>query len=82
MAKKKLSKSPYMTKREVADYCRVSTATIDRYVKSGELRCFRLAGRGQRLFTLDDVERMLKPEKTSSKKHEELLAFIKARTGG
>jgi excisionase family DNA binding protein len=81
MSRKKSDKSPYMTKCEVADYCRVSTATIGRYVKSGELSCRRLAGRGQRLFKIDDVERLLIQESHSSTKDEELEAFIIAKIG-
>lgn len=51
----------YMTKQEAADYLRVSCATIDRYVRQGRLRAYRLSG-GSRRFKAEEVQNLITAE--------------------
>jgi excisionase family DNA binding protein len=51
----------YMTKQEAADYLRVSCATIDRYVRQGHLRAYRISG-GSRRFKAEEVQNLITAE--------------------
>lgn len=62
-----------LTADEAAEYLRVSTKTISRYVVAGRLVALRLPG-GQRRFRSADLERLLEAVTTCS---EDIEAFIR-----
>ena len=43
------------TLEEVADYLRVSTATVRRWTNRGELPCYRIGGNQERRFSKEQV---------------------------
>ncbi len=45
MAKNLLEKNQIITRAEVAEKCRVHPSTVSRWVKSGELKSYRIGGR-------------------------------------
>ena len=47
------------TLEDVADYLRVSTATIRRWTNSGKLHCYRLGGNRERRFSKEKVLQFL-----------------------
>lgn len=52
----------WMTRQEAAAYLRVSVATIDRYVRVGELTKHHLAGTRSVRFTKDELDALVVPE--------------------
>ena len=49
-----------LTLEEVAEYLRVSKATVRRWTNSGKLPCYRLGSKaGRRLFSLEQVQQFL-----------------------
>jgi excisionase family DNA binding protein len=74
----------YLTTSEAADFLRVSTKTIERLVKSGRLRSYRIAGSGPRRFRQQDVERILESESTFPvlEQPDEFESFITTKLKG
>lgn len=52
----------WMTKPEAAKHLRVSTATIDRYVRRGLLTRHKLAGTQSARFRKDELDALVEPE--------------------
>lgn len=53
---------PLWTLQEVADYLRVSTATVRRWTNAGKLPCYRLGGNRERRFSREAVLAFVKQQ--------------------
>jgi excisionase family DNA binding protein len=53
---------PLLTRAELADVLRVSTSTVDRLRRRGQIRTVQLARGGRVGFRVEDVEALLEPE--------------------
>jgi excisionase family DNA binding protein len=54
----------YLTKRETANYLRVSISSIDAWMKEGRLQPLKVGGAGKCLFPLEDIQNLLIKTKT------------------
>jgi excisionase family DNA binding protein len=59
MGRKNLANQDYVTMESIAGYCMVSTGTVRRWIKSGELRASQLPS-GQYRVSLADLKNFLK----------------------
>jgi transcriptional repressor of dcmA and dcmR len=57
--KPELPTSQLMTAEEVADYFRVSVATVRRWTNAGKLSCYRIGGNRERRFSPEQVRAFL-----------------------
>lgn len=54
--------TPWMTREEAATYLRVSTSTLDRYVREGKLARHRLAGTRSARFHKEELDALVEPD--------------------
>lgn len=54
----------YLTKREAANYLRVSINAIDRWMKDGRLIPLKVGGKGKCLFPVEEINNLLVKTKT------------------
>src|SRR2546429_9226841 len=50
-----LEKQRFLTIAEAAEFLHVSETSLRRWTNSGKLRCFRVGGRGERRFLVEDL---------------------------
>ena len=56
---KRTSIESLMTARQVADFLQVSVCTVGRWSRQGSLKFYRIGGRGDMRYRLEDVIRFL-----------------------
>ena len=56
---KRTSLESLMTARQVADFLQVSVCTVGRWSRQGSLKFYRIGGRGDMRYRLEDVIRFL-----------------------
>jgi excisionase family DNA binding protein len=69
-----------LTKKDVAERLGVDDKSINRYVKKGELHCYKLGKNGQCRFKLEDVEKFLIQEQSTAQQDIDLDSFINRQT--
>ncbi len=53
--------TPWLTKAEGAEYCRVSLATFERWIKDGRVRLYRVEGLQSKRVRRDELDELMVP---------------------